>query len=296
MRVRILGSAAGGGFPQWNCNCETCTAARDSDVAATPRTQSSIAVRAENGPWFLVNASPDLRQQLADLPGEPNGTLRDSRVAGILLTDAEIDHTAGLLLMRESSTPLEIYSSEQVRQALSVDYPVLTMLDRYCGVRWSPLEPGRPVLLGGSLEVDAFETGGDAPLYVAGDDGPTAMGLTITDRETGGVFTYAPALEAIDAEIGERFGRSDCLFVDGTFWTADELVELGLAERNAYAMGHMPISGPDGTLATLETLSARTVFVHVNNTNPVLLDDSAERAIVAASGIDVGYDGMEIEL
>jgi pyrroloquinoline quinone biosynthesis protein B len=296
MRVRILGSAAGGGFPQWNCNCATCTAARDSSVAATPRTQSSIAVRSEKGPWFLINASPDLRQQLADLPGEPNGQLRDSRVAGVLLTDAEIDHTAGLLLMRESNVPLQIYSSEQVRDALTVDYPVLTMLDRYCGIRWSRLEPGETVVLGDTLEVDAFPTGGDVPLYVNGDGGPTALGLTITDRETGGVLTYAPALEAINDGISERFGRSDCVFVDGTFWTANELVELGLAERNAYAMGHMPLSGPDGSLATFEKLPARTVLVHVNNTNPILIDDSPERAIVDHSGIDVGYDGMEVEL
>ncbi|HWB22655.1 MAG TPA: pyrroloquinoline quinone biosynthesis protein PqqB [Gaiellaceae bacterium] len=296
MRVRILGSAAGGGFPQWNCNCATCSAARDPGALATSRTQSSIAVRAENGPWFLINASPDLRQQLAELPGEPNGELRDSRVAGILLTDAEIDHTAGLLLMRESNHPLEIYSSEQTRQALSVDYPVLTMLERYCGVRWSALEPGAPVVLGGALEVEAFPTGGDVPLYVDGDDGPTALGLTITDRETGGILTYAPALEEIDDEIAERFARSDAVFVDGTFWTAEELVELGLAKRNAYAMGHMPLSGADGSLATLEALPARTVLVHINNTNPILIEDSPERAIVDASGIDVGYDGMEVEL
>jgi pyrroloquinoline quinone biosynthesis protein B len=296
MRVRILGSAAGGGFPQWNCNCATCTAARDSTVAATPRTQSSIAVRAENGPWFLINASPDLRQQLAELPVEQNGELRDSRVAGILLTDGEIDHTAGLLLMRESNKPLEIYSSEATRQALTVDYPVLTMLDRYCGIRWSRLEPGEPVVLGGSLDVDAFPTGGDVPLYVKGDDGPTALGLTITDRETGGVLTYAPALEEINGDITERFARSNCVFVDGTFWTAEELVELGLAKRNAHAMGHMPLSGLDGSLVTLEALPARTVLVHVNNTNPILIDDSPERAIVDASGIDVGYDGMEVEL
>jgi pyrroloquinoline quinone biosynthesis protein B len=296
MRVRILGSAAGGGFPQWNCNCDTCAAARDPLVAATPRTQSSIAVRADNGPWFLVNASPDLRQQLAALPSEPNGKLRDSRVAGVLLTDAEIDHTAGLLLMRESNTPLHIYSSEAVRQALVMDYPVLTMLDRYCGVRWSPLEPGAPVMLGDTLEVDAFPTGGDVPLYVTGEGGPSALGLTITDRETGGVLTYAPALEEINDDISERFARSDAVLVDGTFWTAEELVELGLAKRNAYAMGHMPLSGADGSLETLAALPARTVLVHINNTNPILIDDSPERAIVDGRGIDVGYDGMEVEL
>jgi pyrroloquinoline quinone biosynthesis protein B len=277
-------------------------AARDPGRAAQPRTQSSIVVRADAGPWFLINASPDLRQQLADLPPAPsaNGSanaLRDSRVAGIVLTDAEIDHTAGLLLMRESNKPLTIYSSEAVRRALTGDYPIFTMLERYCGLDWVELPEGETIPLGAGLEVESFPTGGDAPLYIVDpEDGATSIGLTITDLETGGVFTYTPALEGIDDGIAERFGRSDVVFVDGTFWTADELVELGLAQRNAYAMGHMPISGPDGSLATLERLPARAVLVHVNNTNPILLDDSAERAIVSAGGIDVGYDGMEVEL
>src|SRR5581483_10487555 len=295
MVVRILGSAAGGGFPQWNCNCRVCTAARNGHGRALPRTQSSIAVRAEAGPWYLVNASPDLRQQLAELPHEPTDDLRVTPVAGIVLTDAEIDHTAGLLLMRESSVPLRVYSSEAVRRALTDHYPVLTMRERYCGVEWTRLDPGDRVVLDDLLELEAFPSGGDPPLYMGGDgEGMTASGLTIRDRETGGVLTYAPALEAIDDEIAERLRASDYAAVDGTFWTADELVSLGLAERDAYAMGHVPLSGPDGSLATLQALPGKAILLHVNNTNPILLDDSEERALVAAGGVEVAHDGMEI--
>ena len=297
MVVRILGSAAGGGYPQWNCNCRVCAAARNGGGRATPRTQSSIAVRADDGPWFLVNASPDLRQQLAELPGVSKESLRITPVAGVILTDAEIDHTAGLLLMRESNVPLEVYSSEAVRHALTEHYPVLTMLERYCGVRWSRLDPGERIALGDSLEIEAFATGGDPPLYMVDDPhGITSTGLTIRDRSTGGTLTYAPALEAIDESIMARFRESDYVMVDGTFWTADELVSLGLAERDAHAMGHMPLSGPDGTLAVLEALPAHAILVHINNTNPILLDDSAERAQVTAGGIHIATDGMEIEL
>ena len=297
MVVRILGSAAGGGYPQWNCNCEVCSAARHGNGRAVPRTQSSIAVRADDGPWYLINASPDLRQQLADMPREHTYALRVTPIAGIVLTDAEIDHTAGLLLLRESSVPLEIYSSEAVRHALTDHYPVLTMLERYCGVRWSRLDPGDRVVLGDALEVEAFASGGDPPLYMNGAaDGMTAMGLTIRDRESGGVLTYAPALEAIDDEIAARLRESDYVAVDGTFWTKDELVSLGLAERDAYAMGHLPLTGPGGSLELLGSLPGKAVLLHVNNTNPILLEDSAERAIVARSGIDVARDGMEIRL
>jgi pyrroloquinoline quinone biosynthesis protein B len=295
--VRILGSAAGGGYPQWNCNCRVCAAARNGHGHAEPRTQSSIAVRADNGPWYLVNASPDLRQQLAELPREPTSDLRVTPLAGVILTDAEIDHTAGLLLLRESSVPLRVYSSEAVRIALSEHYPVLSMLEHYCGVEWSRLDPGERIVLDGTLELEAFATGGDPPLYMNGAGrGLTAMGLTIRDRETGGVVTYAPALEAIDEEVADRFRRSDYVAVDGTFWTADELVSLGLAERDAYAMGHLPLSGPSGSLDVLRELPGKAILLHVNNTNPILLDDSEERALVTASGVDVARDGMEIRL
>jgi pyrroloquinoline quinone biosynthesis protein B len=299
MNVRILGSAAGGGLPQWNCLCPVCRAARAADGSAVPRTQSSIAVSAKgDGQWFLVNASPDLRAQLQTLPLPESGGPRSSPLAGVLLTDAEIDHTAGLLLLRESSVPLEVYSSSAVRDALSDGFPVLRILESYSGVGWTELVPGAPLELPGStVEVEAFDVGGDAPLYLGPDaDGVGAIGLTFTDRQSGTVLTYVPGLALLDEQIASRFAASDCVLVDGTFWEDDELIRLGVSTRRATQMGHAPISPPAGTLSSLSGLAARTILVHINNTNPILLSDSPERRAVEEVGIEIAYDGMEIEL
>ena len=298
MHVRILGSAAGGGFPQWNCNCATCEAARTGAHPAERRTQSSIAVRGSAGPWYLVNASPDLRQQLELLAPKRRNGLRTTPVAAVLLTDAEIDHTAGLLLLRESSVPVQVYSSDAVRRALTDGYPVLRMLERYCGVSWSPLEPGARIRLpDSSLEVEAFPTGGDAPLYLdEGAEAPEALGLTFRDAGSDAVLTYTPALARLDDAILSRLDASDCALVDGTFWSDDELIALGIGARSARDMGHVPLDGPSGSLAALARVRARTILVHVNNTNPILLDDSPERAALDEGEIEVGRDGMEIEL
>lgn len=263
-----------------------------------PRSQSSIAVRGSRGPWFLVNASPDLRQQLAGLPQASSGALRETPIGGVVLTDAEIDHCAGLLLLRESSRPLRVWSTEAVRGALSDGYPVLRMLERYCGLEWTQLEPGTPVELdGSSLELEPFETGGDPPLYMGAEaDGPGAIGLAIRDRESGASAVYAPALAALDEPTLERLGDSDCVLVDGTFWAGDELVALGIAERDSEAMGHLPLSGPQGSLERLAELRGRRVLVHLNNTNPVLIEGSPERQAVESTGTEVSYDGMELEL
>src|SRR2546423_11352434 len=170
VRARILGSAAGGGFPQWNCRCSTCEAARAG--SARPRTQSSLAIRGADGPWFVANASPDLRQQLDGLRPDPAGGVRAAPMAGFFLTDAEIDHTAGLLLARESSDTLQVYGSDAVRRALVEGYPVLDILAHYCGVQWHTLEPARPLAIAGSaLAVESFPAGGDAPRYL-GEAGP----------------------------------------------------------------------------------------------------------------------------
>jgi pyrroloquinoline quinone biosynthesis protein B len=273
-------------------------ATRGNGHRARSRTQSSIAFRSADGPWYLVNASPDLRQQIADLPFEPPDSLRATPFAGILLTDAEIDHTAGLLLMRESDEPLRIYSTRTVGEALTQHYPVLTMLEKYCGVEWTAVEPGEMLQLDDTLEVEPFATGGDPPLYagLAIPDGGS-IGLSVRDRATGGLLTYAPALDAIDDSMLERLARSDCVAIDGTFWTNDELVSLGLAARDAHAMGHVPLSGSGGSLSSLAELpTPTTILVHINNTNPILLEDSPERSLVTGQGIDVAWDGMEVEL
>ena len=298
MRVRVLGSAAGGGFPQWNCHCGTCEAAR-AGVRAHPRTQSSLAIRGEDGPWFLVNASPDARQQLETLALPHADGVRAPPVAGVLLTDAEIDHTAGLLLLRESAAPVRVFGSAGIERALRHGYPVLAMLERYCGAEWQTLDPGQTwALEGSSLAVEAFDVGGDAPRYVTGSDVELqASGFVFRDRASGGVVTYVPGLARLDADVLSRFAASDLLLVDGTFWRDDELARLGISARSARDMGHVPLSGPGGTLEALAGLQRpRKALVHINNTNPILFEDSPEREAVLRAGVEVAYDGLEVQL
>lgn len=303
MLLRILGAAAGGGFPQWNCGCPGCQAVREPRAGVHSQTQSSIAVRATNGPWFLVNASPDVRQQLERLRDGPPSTIRSSLIAGVLLTDAEIDHTTGLVIMRESAEPLRIYGIETVRQALTDGFPLLRTLEGYCGVQWSTLKPGTTTTLmegeAPGLEVEVFPLIATPPKYMPQPETEAvwAVGFTFHDPETGGVVTYAPALAELDDKLRSRFESSDCILVDGTFWRNDELPTLGITERTARAMGHLPLSGPDGSLEHLAQLvHPRKILIHINNTNPILLPDSVERRAVKAAGVEVGYDGLTIEL
>jgi pyrroloquinoline quinone biosynthesis protein B len=268
-------------------------------MRARPRTQSSLAIRGGEGPWFLVNASPDARQQLEALTPRQIDGVRAPPIAGVLLTDAEIDHTAGLLLLRESQAPVRIFGDEGVERALRHGYPALAILERYCGVEWQTLEPGRAVpLAGSSLEVEPFEAGGDAPRYMDGSEVDLqASGFVFRDRAGDGVVTYSPGLARLDDGVLARFAASDLVLVDGTFWRDDELARLGISERSARDMGHVPLSGPDGTLGALERLERpRKVLVHINNTNPILLEDSPEREAVLRAGVEVAYDGLEIAL
>jgi pyrroloquinoline quinone biosynthesis protein B len=284
VRVRVLGSAAGGGFPQWNCHCGTCEAAR-AGVGARPRTQSSLAIRGADGPWFLVNASPDARQQLETLTPRRADDVRAAPIAGVLLTDAEIDHTAGLLLLRESATPLRVFGEASVERALKET--LLRMLERFCGVDWQMLEPRRATPIdGSSLVVEPFR---------AGDD--QASGFVFRDHASGGVVTYVPGLARLDDDVLSRLAASDLVLVDGTFWRDDELARLGISARSARDMGHLPLSGPDGTLEALARLERpRKALVHINNTNPILLEDSPEREEVLRAGVEVAYDGLEVQL
>ena len=249
----------------------------------------------------MANASPDLRQQLEGLRPDPAGGVRAAPMAGFFLTDAEIDHTAGLLLARESSDTLQVYGSDAVRRALVEAFPVLDILAHYCGVQWHTLEPARPLAIAGSaLEVESFPAGGDAPRYL-GETGPEveAIGLVFRDRSGGGggVLTYIPGLAELSDDVLERLECSDAVLVDGTFWTDDELVDLGISDRTAREMGHVPLSGAGGTLEAFAKLKRpRKILVHINNTNPVLLEDSPEREAVLRAGAEVAYDGLELEL
>jgi pyrroloquinoline quinone biosynthesis protein B len=236
---------------------------------------------------------------LETLAPDGRGYSRAGPVAGVLLTDAEIDHTAGLLLLRESAVPVRVYGDAGVEFALRQGFPVLTMLERYCGLEWSTLVPGTETGLEGSgLSVESFKVGGDAPRYLDGTGVELqASGMVFRDRASGAVVTYVPGLARVDDEIRGRFAASDLVLVDGTFWTDDELPRLGFSERGAHDMGHLPLSGPGGTIETLSALSRpRKVLVHINNTNPILLNDSPQRAAVTGAGIEIGYDGMEMLL
>jgi len=265
-------------------------------VRARPRTQSSLAIRGGDAPWFLVNASPDARQQLETLSSRDVAGVRRAPIAAVLLTDAEIDHTAGLLLLRESATPVRVYGPQGVERALRDGYPVLSILERYCGTDWRTLEPEKTTSLEeSSLTVEPFEVGGDAPRY--SDVELMASGFVFRDGSSGGVVTYVPGLARLDDDILARFAGSDLLLVDGTFWCDDELARLGISTRSARDMGHLPLSGPGGTLEALAALQRpRKVLVHINNTNPILLEDSAERETVIRAGVEVAYDGLEVDL
>ena len=268
-------------------------------MRARPRTQSSLAIRGGEGPWFLVNASPDARQQLEAITEAGVDGVRTPPIAGVLLTDAEIDHTAGLLLLRESTSPVHVYGDAGVERALRDGYPVLSMLERYCGAEWHTLSPGRAQPLAGStLTVEPFNTGGDAPRYLDGSGVELeASGFVFRDGAGGGVVTYVPGLARLDEAVLARLAASDLALVDGTFWRDDELARLGISTRSARDMGHLPLSGPGGTLEGLAALERpRKALVHINNTNPILLEDSPERAEVVRAGVEVAYDGLEVEL
>ncbi len=307
MRIRILGAAAGGGLPQWNCRCSNCVLARSGSPDVPPLTQSSVAVSADGARWFLLNVSPDVRRQIEDFPElAPRGdALRGTGIAGCVLTDAEIDHTSGLLFLRED-TLFQIYSTPIVRRWLREKFPVESILSAFRPRSWTEMSPGATFTLvdaagaESTLRVTALDLPGHAPLY-AGAQGDSLSGsivaLRIEDTATGGAFLYAPAVARITAELDAAEEGVDAIFLDGTFWSVDEMPALGLSRRNALEMGHVPIGGDGGSLAWLRTKqSAHKVYVHLNNTNPVLNASSAERKVVEAAGIGIGRDGAEFEV
>lgn len=302
MRVRVLGSAAGGGFPQWNCNCRNCAGLRNGSLRARPRTQSSIAIGAHSGGWLLCNASPDIRAQLAACgPLQPSGTLRGSGIAAVLLVDSQIDHAAGLLSLREGG-PLPVYCTASVYQDLTGPLPLLAVLARYCGVEHHAVPLDGTFTVDGltGLRFTAVPLRGKAPPYSPRRDAPQPgdnIGLWVEDLGSGGTLFYAPGIAAVDERVAACLAGADCLLVDGTFWREDELVQQGLGHKRARDMGHLPQSGPGGLLEHLRPLPRpRKVLIHINNSNPILDEDSAERAVLEAAGVEVACDGMEIRL
>src|SRR5216683_4289933 len=301
MRAIILGSAAGGGVPQWNCGCANCADARSRGAN---RTQSSVALSADGERWILLNASPDLRSQLAAhrelWPCGPRG----SPVAAVILTDAEIDHTLGLLLLRESAAALPVYAPAGVTALLGSEWPLYRVLAAYAGVEPRALEDGRPIALADAsgtplgISCSASAVARRPPRYARAAPAATFdVGLRLTDERTGGTLAYVPTAGAMDDAVRRVAGGADLLLFDGTFWSDDELTAAGVAAPTAREMGHLPVGGAGGSLALLPRLDAKRVaLVHINNTNPILCRSSAERAQVEAAGIVVGEDAMEFEL
>lgn len=306
MKIRVLGSAAGGGFPQWNCNCRNCSGLRSGTVRAAARTQSSIAVAGTGAAaWALVNVSPDILVQLrrhADL--QPARAPRDSGLAGIVLVDAQIDHTAGLFMLRESTRPLAIWCTDAAYADLSGGNPIFSVLSHYCGIDRRSMD-----FRGGEFSVDgvagvrwrAIAVAGKPAPYSPHRDAPVPgdnVALEIRDRASGLSAVYAPGLGAIEPALWEMLQAAACVLIDGTFWSEEEMIVQGLAAKRARDLGHLPQSGPGGMLEWLAKLprATRRILIHVNNTNPILDEDSPERAALERAGVEVAWDGMEIAL
>ncbi len=312
MKILVLGSGAGGGFPQWNCSCRLCAGQRQGELSAHARTQSSIAVSADGDAWVLLNASPDIGTQIRHHPQlHPRDTgranQRNTPIKAVVLMDAQIDHVTGLLGLREGPC-IDLYATPCVFEDLTTGLPLLNVLEHYCGTRWHML----PVA--GEQSIAAFEIAGfptlrftalaipgKAPPYsphrreqVVGDN----IALLIEDIADGRRLFYSPGL----AEVGEQELRwmrdADCLLVDGTFWHEDEMQAAGLGDKTATEMGHLPQIGSGARAGMVDVMKAsgaqRKVLIHINNSNPILDEASAERRMLDAHGIEVAYDGMEI--
>ena len=315
MWIRVLGSAAGGGFPQWNCGCANCRGVREKTIRATARTQESVAVSASGDAWVLLNASPEIRQQIESFePLHPRGP-RHSPIAAIVLTNGDLDHCLGVLSLRESH-PITVYATDQVRRGFIEKNVLYRTLERFPGqVTWRRLVLGHPQDVVGAdapgagapierhapigLSVEAIAVPGKPPVHL--EDLPASpedsVGLLIRDAVAGVTLAYFSGVGEISPAVADTLAGADCVFFDGTFWSSDELTAGGLGTKRAEQMAHLPVGGPDGSLARLTGLSAvRKILIHVNNTNPVLREDSRERARVEAADWEIAYDGMEITL
>lgn len=312
MKIKVLGSSAGGGFPQWNCNCANCDGVRRGTVKAKRRTQSSIAVSTNGEDWLLVNASPDLLAQIAANPElQPARRVRDTGIVGVLVMDAQIDHVTGLLMLRERNTPLPLYATAAVWQDLSTGFPIGPMLSHYCGVEHHPIAlDDAPLELAAlpRVRIDPLPLTSKAPPYSPHRDAPERgdnIGLIITNLDTGKRAFYAPGLGSMEPHVLAAMRTADLLLVDGTTWTGDEMIRLGFSKKTAADMGHLPQSGAGGMIEVLESIESidseakrrvRKVLIHINNTNPILIEDGSERRVLTEHGIEVAEDGMTFEL
>lgn len=309
MKICVLGAAAGGGFPQWNCNHPNSRRARQNDSAAKQRTQSSIAVSADGDSWFLFNASPDLRKQINDNEIlHPKHDLRHSPIQGAVLTNADVDHVAGLLNLRESQ-PLRIYGTQRVLDVLAANtiFNVLNpkFVKREAMKLEQPLELQKTDDSPAGITVIPFAVPGKVALWLEdaskgdnfGSVEEDTIALEVRDSDNNLCFFYVPACAKMTPELEDRLRGASLVFFDGTLWTDDEMVRDGVGVKTGKRMGHMSNADPDGSIAALKDLDIkRKIFIHINTTNPVLLDDSKERKQAEAAGWEVSYDGMQLEV
>ena len=303
MKIRVLGSGAGGGFPQWNCNCHNCHRIRHQQMNGSPRTQSSIAVSTDDRNWLLFNTSPDIRAQLEAFPAiQPKQGVRDTGIKAIMLIDSQIDHTTGMLMLREGK-PLDIYCTEMVRQDLSSGFPLFKMLEDYCTINHHPVPlDGSSFSIPGidDLRLYSHSLKSKAPPYSPHRHDPhdgDNIGVIIEQISTGKKLYYSPGLGEIEPHVMAAMQAADCLLVDGTFWTDDEMEAQGISPKKAREIGHLPQSGAGGMIEVLNGVkNTRKILIHINNTNPILDEDSAQRKILSEAGIEVSYDGLEIDL
>ncbi|HEX3844054.1 MAG TPA: pyrroloquinoline quinone biosynthesis protein PqqB [Steroidobacteraceae bacterium] len=315
MKIRVLGSAAGGGFPQWNCNCRNCAGLRGGNLRARARTQSSIAVHgggvqdgaadSQEASWALVNASPDILSQLRAHPDfQPARAPRDTAIRAIVLVDGQVDHTTGLYMLRESSRSWPVWCTDAVYADLTRGNPIFEALAHYCGIERRPMSlDGTAFAIEGMPGIRwlALPVAGKPAPYSPNRDFPVPgdnVALVIADERSRRAALYAPGLGAMSESIQRAMHSAACVLVDGTFWSDDEMLRLGLSPKRARDMGHLALSGPGGMLEWLGWLpdATRKVLIHVNNTNPILDEDSPERAELDRRGIEVAWDGMEIDL
>ncbi|MBJ6351907.1 pyrroloquinoline quinone biosynthesis protein PqqB [Acinetobacter pittii] len=303
MYIYVLGSAAGGGFPQWNCNCPNCHGVRTGTIQAKARTQSSIAISENGTDWVLLNASPDIRQQLFEFKAaQPARKLRDTGITSVILMDSQLDHTTGLLTLREGC-PMKVWCTKMVHQDLTSGFPVFNMLKHWNGgLQYHEINPKQ------AFKIDGFENLEFLPLIIKSAAPPYSphrndphdgdnIALIIKDHKTQKQLFYAPGLGKIDDQIMQIMQSSDCVMIDGTLWTDDEMQQTGVGTKTGREMGHLYISGEGGSLSYLNQLNTpKKVLIHINNTNPILNENSSQFAELKANGVEVAYDGMQIEL
>jgi pyrroloquinoline quinone biosynthesis protein B len=300
MLIQILGSAAGGGVPQWNCGCRQCDAARSGFLET--RTQCCVAISADERRWVLLNASPDLRSQLSHFKCQPPSQTRRSPIEAVLLSDADLDHTLGLFLLRENKSPISIHASLAIKKALEEGLRITEVLDRYCGIRWViPPADFEPLLWSdrteSGLEYQAVEIKGPAPRYLRGDRRSCRLFYMIRESATGKCVLLAPAVAELEPQLLGKLSQAEAILFDGTFWADEDFEKSGIGGfcDDELFQSHLPIL--TGSLKTLAAQSAKhKVYVHINNTNPILWKNGPERQLLEEFGIEVAVDGMTIEL